>query len=389
MGKLGMNPAKNCEKNTEQARHFFCKESFSDFPHRIEKRCFGLVGEIKDTDCICLDEVDVAKPCAKKMEWLSHVRDGSTWAIVNGYMFHGASIRWIPVILEHEDLGVYSKNQVWKGMIERIIQHVGRALSRRVKGIFLFDAGYDIASYIDFLMEKQCSFVIRAKRDRIWMRYRNDERWVLTKEQEECRLDDFSVGVHPVTLPWRKYTLFMHVKQYAGYGSPIRVVSTMEILPEDLLHAWTKEKPGKVEDIPDLYFQRWEIERVFKTMKQEYQMEKIRVRDLVVLKNTFAVMQFAMALSNACFNNETKQNTVKGKRLFRVQDQFIKKFEKYTRRLGLTMNRNSIVNFIAYSLEILYKRPPGDRRKTINRNPEDFAQMRLFTVSGLQKSGWV
>jgi hypothetical protein len=53
------------------------------------------------------------------------------------------------------------------------------------------------------------------------------------------------------------------------------------------------------------------------------------------------------------------------------------------------MNRNSIVSFISYSLEILYKRPPGDRRKNINRNPEDFAQMRLFTVSGLQKSGWV
>ena len=186
----------------------------------------------------------------------------------------------------------------------------------------------------------------------------------------------------------------MHVKQYKGYESPIRVVSTMEILPEDLLHAWTQDKPGKeelgkVEDIPDLYFQRWEIERVFKTMKQEYQMEKIRVQDLVVLKNTFAVMQLAMALSNACFNNEIKQNTVKGKGFFRVQDRFMRKFEKYTRRLWLTMNRNSIVNFIAYSLEIFYKRPPGDRRKNINRNPHDSAQQRLFTLASLKKSGWV
>jgi hypothetical protein len=68
MGKLGMDTKKNSEKNTEQARHFLSKESFSDFTLRIEKRCFNLVGEIKDTDCICLDEVDVAKPCAKKME---------------------------------------------------------------------------------------------------------------------------------------------------------------------------------------------------------------------------------------------------------------------------------------------------------------------------------
>jgi hypothetical protein len=124
-------------------------------------------------------------------------------------------------------------------------------------------------------------------------------------------------------------------------------------------------------------------------MKQEYQMEKIRVQDLVVLKNTFAVMQLAMALSNACFNSEIKQNTVKWKGLFRVQDQFTKNFDKYSRRRGLTMNRNSIVSFISYSLEILYRRPPGDRRKNINRNPLDSSQQRLFTVSGLQKTGWV
>jgi hypothetical protein len=375
MGKLGMNTSKNQEKNTEQARHFFKKESFSDFPLRIEKRCFGLVGEISPHDLICLDEVDVAKPCAKKMEWLSHVRDGSTGSIVNGYMFHGASIRGIPVILEHEDLTVYSKNQIWKDMIERIIQHSGREpLLGRAKGIYLLDAGYEIASYIDFLTDQQCSFVIRAKRDRIW---------IDAQTKQACHLGDFPVGIHPVTLPWKQYILYMHVKQYRGYWSPIHVVSTLESLPEDLLE-W-----NKIEDIPDLYFQRWEIERVFKTMKQEYQMEKIRVQDLVVLKNTFAVMQLAMALSNACFNSEIQQNTVKWKGLFRVQDQFTKKFDKYSRRLGLTMNRNSIVNFISYSLEILYRRPPGDRRKNINHNPLDSSQQRLFTVSGLQKTGWI
>lgn len=97
LGKLSMNTEKrNQEKIWDKNRHFLEKESFIDFPTRIEKRCFGLVGEVGSEDCICIDEVDIAKPCAEKMEWLSQVHDGSTGAIVNGYMFHGASISMNP-----------------------------------------------------------------------------------------------------------------------------------------------------------------------------------------------------------------------------------------------------------------------------------------------------
>jgi hypothetical protein len=87
-----------------------------------------------------------------------------------------------------------------------------------------------------------------------------------------------------------------------------------------------------------------------------------------------------VALSNACFNSWKDQNTIKGTRLFRVGKEFTKKFEKFTRRLGLTMNRNSIVTFISYCLEQFYKRPPRDPNRHINRNPLDSAQQRLFTV---------
>jgi hypothetical protein len=150
MGKLGMNPKKNSEKNAERTRHFLASEKFLKLPQYVERRCFALVWEMSNDECICIDEVDVAKPCAKKMEWLSLVRDSSEKTIVNGYMFHWASIRWIPVILEHEDLDVYTKNQVWKGMIERIVKHVGKIpeeesgvkheYAGHTKGIFLMDA---------------------------------------------------------------------------------------------------------------------------------------------------------------------------------------------------------------------------------------------------------
>ncbi len=53
------------------------------------------------------------------------------------------------------------------------------------------------------------------------------------------------------------------------------------------------------------------------------------------------------------------------------------------------MNRNSIVTFISYCLEKIYKRPPRDPLKHINRNPQNSAQQRLFTAYDLTKTGWV
>lgn len=123
LGKLSNCPTRRMERNADRNKHFLEKESFSDFSRRVEKRCFSLVGKMTEKDFICMDEVDVPKPEAEVMEGLSRVRDGSTGAIVNGYLFHGASVRGIPVILEREDLGKDTKNLVWKRMVERIIAH--------------------------------------------------------------------------------------------------------------------------------------------------------------------------------------------------------------------------------------------------------------------------
>jgi hypothetical protein len=124
-------------------------------------------------------------------------------------MFHGVSIRGIPVILEYEDLKGYFKNQIWKSIITRCIKHVGTIeegeYAGTTKGIFLMDAYYEIAAYLDCLMEKKCSFIIRARRDRIW---------IDAHTGEEKRIEDFTPGVHAVRLPGRSYDLFLHITQY-------------------------------------------------------------------------------------------------------------------------------------------------------------------------------
>jgi hypothetical protein len=56
------------DKITDRNKHFFEKESFINFPQKIEKRCFGMIGDIQEDDIFCIDEVDIAKPHARKME---------------------------------------------------------------------------------------------------------------------------------------------------------------------------------------------------------------------------------------------------------------------------------------------------------------------------------
>lgn len=57
------------------------------------------------------------------------------------------------------------------------------------------------------------------------------------------------------------------------------------------------------------YFKRWEIEQVFKTLKQEFDLEKIRAQSLRIIDNTVAIIQLAVALSNSVFNERVNMKT--------------------------------------------------------------------------------
>lgn len=140
MRKLSLNETKNTKKVCERNSYFLAKESFTSLPLKIEKRCMAWVWEVTDNDYICIDEVDIAKPTAKLMEWISQVRDWSTWNIVNWYIFHWVSIKNIPVIMQQEDLKNKFKAEYFWSIIERMMKYT------KWKWIYVFDALYDIAS---------------------------------------------------------------------------------------------------------------------------------------------------------------------------------------------------------------------------------------------------
>lgn len=351
MKKLSLMKYEKIDKITEKIKHFFEKESFKNFPEKIEKRCFSMVWKIKSNDYICIDEVDIAKPYAKKMEWLKKVRDWSTWNIVNWYMFHWVSIRWIPVILEYEDLFNKFKSEYFWKIIDRILSYTKWIWT------FVLDAGYDISSYIDFLNKKVANYIIRAKKDRYY---------TIVKTGKKLKLKEFRDWIYKVKIENVENYLYLHIKTNNGYDEPIRILSNSKDIN-------TEE-----------YAKRWEIEAIFKTMKQEFQMEKIQTSSLQVLKSIVASIQLAVAISRVIYN---QNNSFKDSSKIVLSNRFGSRFHKFTKSLWITMNSNSIIKFISYCLWKLYKTPKCKPQNNTNKNNRVLAQLSLFSWLNFVKTG--
>ena len=347
MNKLWTLKYKNPNKMSEKIKHFFEKESFKDFTLKVEKRCFSMLWEIKKNDYIAFDEVDISKQYSKKLEKLAKVRDWSTWNIVSWYLYHWVSVKWIPVILEYQDLENKFKSEYFWKLVEKVEKYA------KWKWIYVFDAWYDIASYIGFLNEKVNNWIIRAKKNRIYFDL---------KTNKELKLKEFKDWIHKVKIKWVKKAVYLHIKSNPKFPEPIRILSSSR------------------KTSVDEYKNRREIETIFKTMKQEFQLEKLQASSLIVFKNFVATIQLAMALTKTIYR---QNNSFLESQRFILSPKFKSRFKKYTKSMWITMNSNSIVKFISYCLIKLYRLPKIEG----NKNSWVSAQLSLFNSIDLLKSG--
>jgi len=351
MRKLSLNKVKNTKKICERNSYFLAKESFAPLPMKIEKRCMSLVWEVTDNDYICIDEVDIAKPTAKLMEWIAKVRDWSTWNIVNWFIFHWVSIKNIPVIIQQEDLTNKFKAEYFWKIIERMIKYT------KWKWIYVLDALYDIASYLDFLNNKWVKYIIRAKKNRWYYDVKNNKK---------LKLKDFKDGTYEVKIVNVEKTVFLHIKTNKNFPEPIRILSN--------------SKNTNTEE----YKKRWEIETIFKTMKQEFKMEKIQASSLQVLNNIVAIIQLAVALSSSIYK---VTSWFKWTTFFGCGKIFTTRFQKYAKHEALTMNKNSIIWFISSIIQGMYKNWVRSRKIIVTKNHWVKAQLSLLDMINSWKTG--
>ena len=244
-----------------------------DIAAAVEERLFRTLPAVEEDTVIAYDLGDIAKPHAEKMEGISGIFDGSAKAPSVGYHLHGVAILNQPVVMEVHDAERETLNQTRLRVIDRVVQRIGR------KGIWVFDRGNDGGRLFAALCRRKLRFLIRLRKNRHLV--------------ERCSgvlqaVEDFPPGIHEVHMPGQRWNFTLVVYEHAAETTPMRVL-VRGVEAED------------AEDIIATYLLRWEIENLYRQVKEKFQLERIRLLSWQKLRNLLALIQLAMSISNRTF----------------------------------------------------------------------------------------
>ena len=269
-----------------------------------------------DNPIAIFDDSDIAKKYGKKFEDLDKVIDASDpdKKVVNGYHVCEA------VILgekEKQPFSVYSEiyscqsdefisqNKYTMESIDTVINVLGR------KCDMVFDRGYDDNKIINYVDKSGNNFVIRM----------NDRRNFLFKGKKKNALEEalkrkgkvkmelwFEDEKYEISVSHTKVTLLSNKKDY-------ELVFVYGLSDEKPMILLTNRKIHSKEDVIKvvrLYFYRWRVEEYFRSKKQEYDFENMRVRTLKAMNALNLMLMIHMGhISMLIEDMDTKLLTMK------------------------------------------------------------------------------
>ncbi len=242
---------------------------------------------IQDDTPIILDLSDIAKPFAKKMDYLATIRDGSTGELVNGYwlveLYASLSHKNpVPVLLEpfsHEEPCSPGQNPVVLNAVHKIFELTGK------RGVLVVDRGFDGWVMFEDWLDNKYRFVARLVGKRHLLRFYGDSgQWLPTRAQQIAEqtptphhfhklvkrhgkpaLRITQIGWVKVHLPGRDEDLTLVVSRLAGVNKPMMLLTNLPV--ENLKDA---------KRVLRFYIRRWECEEGIRFLKSQVNLEKIR-----------------------------------------------------------------------------------------------------------------
>jgi hypothetical protein len=242
-----------------------------------------------DYSVIIIDNSDIAKPCSKKLEALTNVRDGSTGEIVKGYQTIEAAVLTsngkmpLPVyekVFSAEENGFMSETYENIQCLKSLSENFGN------KCIRTLDRGFDANEYFRYFIENKERFVVRLKMNRnvifngktqnildVVNKYKGN--YSLKFKGKSNKNVDCKISYIPVKLcAFPKQELVLIVVY--GFGKTPMMLLTNLKSPE-------KKKVSLL--VIKVYLMRWRIEEYFKFKKQQFDFEDIRVWSLKSIRN--------------------------------------------------------------------------------------------------------
>lgn len=244
------------------------------------------------------DDSDISKRYGKKFEDLDNLIDASDpeKRIVNGYHVCEA------VILgknERQPFSVYSeiyscksnnfvsKNKYTIDSIDSVINVLNRKCN------MVFDRGYDDNKIIDYVDRSNNYFVIRMNDRRVFLfkgKKKNAYEEALKRKGKvkmelwfEDEKTEISVSHTKVTLPFNKRDYELVFVYGLVEERPLILLTNREIRSKE-----------DVVKIVRLYFYRWRVEEYFRSKKQDYEFENMRVRTLRAMNNLNLILMVHM-----------------------------------------------------------------------------------------------
>jgi len=260
----------------------------SNFDSKLKAQLPGFwLPFIQDDTPIILDLSDIAKPFAKKMDYLATIRDGSSGQLVNGYwlveLYASLSRKNpVPVLLEpfsHEEPCCPGQNPVVLKAIHKIFKLTDN------RGVLVVDRGFDSGVMFEDWLNNKYRFVARLVGNRHLLRFYSDSgQWLpvlaqqlaeqtptcyrfhkLVKRHGKPALCITQIGWGNVRLPGRDEDLTLVVSRLAGVDKPMMLLTSLPV-----------ENHKDAKRILRFYTRRWECEEGIRFLKTQVNLEKIR-----------------------------------------------------------------------------------------------------------------
>lgn len=277
---------------------------------------------------IALDLTSVEKYYACKMDFLAKVWSGVEQDVVTGYWAVEAVAAdvykdWVvPLYAElysSEADDFKSENVLLLG----IIRGIHKATHK--KGIFVIDRGGDRKELINPMLLEGRRFVIRLdlKRhifNRFGLNGKPAREWAA-----QCveYTHAYSVEIdNQGCKEKREVTIGIRKAKLAGINEEVSIVAVKGFGKDPLLLITNVDKNPIM--ILEMYLTRWKIEESFRFLKQEYNLEDIRVRHYHSLKNTFALLSAVFFFLSVYLGRKLKLDVLlkkiceKAKRFFEI-----------------------------------------------------------------------
>jgi hypothetical protein len=304
---------------------------------------------ISKNTIIAYDLTDISKECAKKMEKISKVFDGSKRKVTNGYTLHGVGINNILVKLKVHLGDKYTLNQIRKNIVKEISEYCNK------KGIWVFDRGNDDKQFFKDLRHfLKVRFIARLKLNRTVV-IKETGVVVQVEKLQPGKYEIYLLNINNNKVDQRS-TFTLIISNHLKDKQPIR-----------LIHNLNGAHSGK--EIVTMYLQRWGIENIFKRVKTKFNLEKIRVLKYKRFVNLLALIQFAIIVSSITFIKiqESTNQLIIGVLML---------YEKYIKKKSVSFNVDSFISFMKSCLKPL-----------IFRNKSPSIQKSLFSNLALKKLG--